>query len=252
MMLAGKTAMVTAAGGGIGRGISVALARAGAVLIVTDIVEDKLVETHRIIKENGGTAFPIPADVTDETAVRWLIKESQRSVSTIDVLVNVAGGVIEGTVATHTIQEWRKVLDLNLTSTFLVSHHVVPIMVSKGSGIILNISSEVGLKGFKGRCAYTAAKTGLIGLTRSMAVDLAPFKIRVNAICPGTILTPGIKNLIACSPDPEGKIREFTSRRLTDYLGEQEDIGELVVFLSSSKATYFNGAIISVDGGSTC
>lgn len=251
-MLSGKTALITASGMGLGKAIAIAFAREGAYVTVNDIRSDLSAETETLIKEAGGRSLSIPCDVTDEGAVRTLVNQAKEEMGKIDVLVNVAGGVIEGTVATHTLEEWRKVIDLNLTSAFLVSHYVVPIMIANGSGHILNISSEVGLKGFKGRCAYTAGKTGVIGLTRAMAVDLATDNIRVNAICPGTILTPGVKSLIANSPDPEAKLREFTSRRLTDYLGSEDDIAELAVFLSSPKATYFSGALINIDGGSTC
>ena len=252
MYLEKKRALITASGAGIGKAIAIKFAQEGAYVVVNDLNPELSTETARMIKEAGGKSISIPCDVTNDIAVKKMVNCAKDKMGGIDILVNVAGGVIEGTVATHTLQEWQKVIDLNLTSMFLVSHYVVGIMADQGKGVILNISSEVGQKGFKGRCAYTAGKTGAIGLTRSMAVDLAADNIRTNVICPGTILTPGIQNLIENSPDPDLKLREFTDRRLTDYLGNVDDIAELAVFMCSAKGAYFSGAVISIDGGSTC
>lgn len=252
MFLEGKRALVTASGAGMGRAIATTFAREGAHVVVNDINSELSEETARIIRQAGGKVLSAPCDVTNDVEVKDMVNRANEEMGGIDTLVNIAGGVIEGTVATQTLEEWYKVINLNLTSTFLVSHYVVKIMAAQGGGVILNMSSEVGQKGFKGRCAYTAGKTGVIGLTRSMAVDLAADKIRVNAICPGTILTPGIQDLINNSPDPKAKLQEFTGRRLTDYLGNVDDIAEFAVFMCSVKSAYFNGAIISIDGGSTC
>ena len=250
-MLHDKTAIVTAAGSGIGRQIAAAFGENGARLVISDIDEALGREAEAALQQEGSTCLFVPADVTRDEEVRRLTEKAEAFLGGIDILVNVAGGVIEGTVVTHTLEEWKKVLDLNVTSGFLMSHHVLPSMIRKGGGVVLHISSEVGLKGFPGRAAYTAGKTAVIGLTRAMAVDHADKGIRVNALCPGTILTPGIRRLIDGSPDPGEKMREFTSRRLTPYLGTPRDVADAAVFLCSDRATYFNGAIIAIDGGSS-
>lgn len=252
MLLNKKNAIITGAGAGLGKAIAIAFAREGADVAVVDMNPELSNDTKQIIINNGGQAFALPCDCTDELSVEAMVKRVAESMDRIDILVNVVGGVVEGTVITHTLAEWRKLIDLNITSAFLVSHYVSPIMITSRGGVILNMSSELGLKAIKKRCAYGASKAGVIGLTRSMAVDLAEYNIRVNALCPGTIMTTGIKSFVENSSDPDAMMKEFKSRRLTDYLGREEDISELAVFLCSDKATYFNGAMISVDGGSTC
>lgn len=249
MILKDKTALVTGAGAGIGREIALAFALEGARLVVTD--RGRAAETEKDIRQSGGQCLFVRADVTRENDVKALVEKAKADMGRIDILVNNAGGVIEGTVVSHTLDEWKRVMDLNVTSVFLVSHCVLPIMERDGGGVVLNISSEVGIKGFRGRAAYAAGKSAVIGLTKAMAVDHAAQGIRVNALCPGTVLTPGVKRMIEGSPDPEKKMKEFVSRRLTPYLGTAEDVAHAALFLCSAQATYFNGAIIPIDGGST-
>jgi NAD(P)-dependent dehydrogenase (short-subunit alcohol dehydrogenase family) len=249
VVLRDKIALITAAGSGIGKAIALAFARHGARLLVCD--RGRSAATEKEVRESGGQCFFVPADVTQEDDVKRLIAMAKTEMGKIDILVNVAGGVIEGTVVTHTLDEWRRVMDLNVTSVFLVSHYVLPLMRENGGGVVLNVSSEVGIKGFPGRAAYTAGKSAVIGLTKAMAVDHAGEGIRVNALCPGTILTPGLNKLIGESSDPEKRMGEFISRRLTPYLGSPEDVANAALFLCSPQASYFTGAIISIDGGST-
>jgi len=139
MILKDKTALITAAGSGIGREIALAFAREGARLVVTD--RGRSAETERDIRQSGGQCLFVPADVTQQNDVRALVERAKADMGRIDILVNNAGGVIEGTVVTHTLDEWKRVMDLSVTSGFLVSHYVLPIMEENGGGVVLNISS---------------------------------------------------------------------------------------------------------------
>jgi NAD(P)-dependent dehydrogenase (short-subunit alcohol dehydrogenase family) len=249
MVLKDKTALITGAGAGLGRAIALAFAGEGARLVVSD--RGRAAETETEIRRSGGRCLFVRADATQDKDVSALVEQAKAEMGRIDILVNNAGGVIEGTVISHTLDEWKRVMDLNVTSVFLVSHYVLPIMEENGGGVVLNMSSEVGLKGFGGRAGYTAGKSAIIGLTKAMAVDHADQGIRVNALCPGTVLTPGVQKMIDVSADPDKKMAAFISRRLTGYLGTPEDIAHAALFLCSPQARYFNGAIIPIDGGST-
>ena len=245
----GKVVLVTASASGIGKEISRAFAKENASIIVTDFNTEAGKETEKEFIDAGYKVQFIFANMLEENSVKELFKQVHNAFGRLDVLVNNAGGVVEGTVLTHTIEEWKRQYDLNVTSGFLASREAIPMMAENGGGAILNISSEVGLKGYKGRAAYTASKTAIIGMTRAMAVDHADLKIRVNALCPGTVETPGIKALI--EQHGESKRQEFISRRLTGYLGTPEDIANFAVFVCSDLATYINGSILTIDGGST-
>ena len=196
----------------------------------------------------GGVAF-FAADVTDDAAVACLVQAVHERFGAIDIVVNNAGLSMPGTIVQTTPAQWADVLRLNLTSAFLVSHHVLPLLIARGRGGVIHIASEAGLKGLQDRAAYCAAKAGLVGLTKAMAVDHARDGIRVNCICPGTIETPMVARLIEDHPHPAAMREAFLQRRLTPFLGTPEDVAEAALYLALPGNRYVTGAVLAVDGG---
>lgn len=169
----------------------------------------------------------------------------------LDIIINNAGVVIPGTVVDIGLKQWEEVFQVNVNSAYLVSHYALPYLLEEKQGSIINISSEAGVKGLSNRSAYCAAKAAINGLTKAMAVDHSPDGIRVNSICPGTIETPMVKNVIADHEQPEEMKKEFLQRRLTTSLGKPEEIAEAAVYFALPDNLYVTGAILSVDGGAS-
>jgi len=249
VLLEGKTSLITASSTGIGKAIAHRFALEGSQVVITSRDEEKGEAAEEEIRKKGGKCIFIAADATKEASVAALVSKVRELYGKIDILVNNVGGVVEGTVATHTLDEWNYVFELNVTSAYLLSHNVLPVMITNGGGVVLNISSEVALKGFKGRAAYSASKAALIGMTRSMAVDFADDGIRVNVLCPGTVETPAIKALIE-QKGPQ-KREKFIKRRLVNYLATPDDIANAALFLCSPQSSYCTGSILTCDGGAT-
>jgi NAD(P)-dependent dehydrogenase (short-subunit alcohol dehydrogenase family) len=250
MRLADQVAIVTGATSGLGEAIALAFAREGARVAVIGRNAERGNRVVSEIRQEGGEAQFFPADVTSEPDVKKMVDDVVDRFGDLHIVVNNAGQVLPGTVADISLEDWETVFRINVTSTYLVSHYTLPVLLQKSKGSIINISSEAGLKGLKNRSAYCAAKAAVIGLTKAMAVDHSPSGIRVNSICPGTIETPMIKQLIEKNEDPDGLMKEFLSRRLTPYLGSPEEIAEAAIYFALPKNVYVTGAILSVDGGS--
>jgi NAD(P)-dependent dehydrogenase (short-subunit alcohol dehydrogenase family) len=240
----GKTVLVTGGGSGIGRASSEAFGAAGANVAVADISEANGRETVDAICAAGGTAAFIHVDVADEASVKTMVKSVIDTFGALHIAHNNAG--IEG----HTVplidlpsDNWRKVIDVDLTSVFYCLKTEIPEMMKHGGGAIVNTASASGLIGGYNLSVYTAAKHGVIGLTKAAAMDYANKGIRINALCPGAIDTP----FIAALPKP------FTDR-LTfatpmDRLGQAEEMAQSVLWLCSDASSYVTGHSLSVDGG---
>ena len=240
--LQGKTALVTAAGAGIGRASAAALAARGARVIATDIdgdaVADLAAGSDRITAQR--------LDVLDAGAVRALVDAEER----IDVLVNCAGWVHDGTILDCDEAVWDRSFDLNGKALFRLTKAVLPGMLKAGSGSIVNIASIVSsLKGAPRRFAYGASKAAIIGMTKSIAADFVKDGIRCNAICPGTVQSPSLEDRLRATGDFEKALEAFKARQPMGRLGQPEEIAEMVCYLAGDGSAFTTGQAFAIDGG---
>ncbi len=239
--LAGKRALVTAAGQGIGRATALAFAREGAEVLATDIDEALLA---RLAKDEPRIEVA-RLDVRDDAAVAAIAVRGP-----FDVLFNCAGFVHHGTVLDCTPEQWAFALDLNVTSMFRTLRAVLPGMLARGKGSIVNMSSVASsVKGAPNRCAYGTTKAAVIGLTKSVAADFVSKGIRCNAVCPGTVQTPSLDERIAAQGDPVAARAAFIARQPLGRVGDVDEIAALVLYLASDESSYTTGAIHVIDGG---
>ncbi len=248
MRLQDKVALITGSAGGMGKAAAELFAREGASIIVNDVVADAGEETARGIRDAGGKAIFVKADVSKEEEVKHLVARSIEAFGRIDVLYNNAGimptddaGVIDLTEAT-----WDRIMDVNLKSTFFCTKHVVPHMIEQRRGSIVNIASFVALIGCTvPQDAYTASKGGMISLTRSFAIQYGPHGIRCNAICPGPIETPLLRVLWTSEDARNLRLNRIPLGRF----GETNDIIYMALYLASDESSWTTGAWLVVDGG---
>jgi len=241
--LAGKVAVVTAAAQGMGRGAALAFAREGARVWATDVNAAKVAELEGKdgIRTRG-------LDVTDEAAIAKLAQE----VGDIDVLFNCAGIVDHGTILDNAEDVWRRAFDVNVLSMVRTIKAFLPSMLKRGSGSIINVASVASsLKGLPDRCAYGTTKAAVIGLTKSVARDYVDKGIRCNAICPGTVDTPSLRQRWTDSGDYETARRNFIARQPAGRLGKPEEIAQVALYLGSDAASFTTGQTFAIDGGMT-
>jgi NAD(P)-dependent dehydrogenase (short-subunit alcohol dehydrogenase family) len=236
-------AIISAAGEGIGSATARAFGDAGYDLVLVDINADALRETASTLRD--GTHEIVVADVTDERAVADLAARAIARFGRVDVLVNVVGGSRPGKTAIDlTLDEWERMLSLNLTSTFLMCRAVLPHMEQRGKGAIVNVSSGAGLRGMRANPGYVAAKAGVAALTRALALDHGPNGVRVNCVAPGPIRTPLMKR--NRTPD---EIAMMGRIALAGRIGEPEEIAAGILWLASDASSYVMGQTIEIDGG---
>jgi 2-keto-3-deoxy-L-fuconate dehydrogenase len=240
--LHGKTALVTAAGNGIGRASAEALARAGAIVIATDI-DGKAVE---IVASGSERISAHRLDVLDAAAVAALVGD----LPPLNILVNCAGWVHDGTILDCDDAAWDRSFDLNAKAMFRVTKAVLPGMLAQGSGSIVNIASVVSsLKGAPRRFAYGASKAAIIGMTKAIAADFVKDGIRCNAICPGTVDSPSLKERLTATGDFDAAHAAFTARQPMGRFGTPEEIAEMVCYLAGDLSAFTTGQALAVDGG---
>lgn len=246
---AGKVAFVTGAGSGMGRTTALAFAREGAAVAAADIAEHGNQETARMIEEGGGQALAVHCDVSRADDVKAALGRSVDAFGKLDIAFNNAG--IEQPLratAELTEEEWDRIIAINLRGVFVCMKYEIPLMLEQGAGAIVNTSSGAGVKGFADQAAYTAAKHGVIGLTRSAALDYAPFNIRVNAICPGIIDTEMMQRFTGGTA--AGRDRVIAQEPI-GRMGMPDEIAAAALWLCSDAASFVVGHALVVDGGQT-
>ena len=243
MRLTGKTALVTAAGQGIGRASVLAMAAEGAQVVATDLNPALLASYAGIANITTATL-----DVMDKAAIHSVVG----SLKGIDVLFNCAGFVHNGGIMQATDEEWDFAFNLNVRSQFWMIQAVLPQMLAKGGGSIINMASVCGsLKGLPNRFIYGASKAAVVGLTKSVAADYVGKGIRCNAIAPGTVDTPSLQDRIDAYPDPVQARKDFVARQPMGRLAQAGEIAPIVLYLASDESIFASGQVFAIDGGMT-
>jgi 3-oxoacyl-[acyl-carrier protein] reductase len=245
-LLENRTVIVTGAGQGIGRAVAKGLAAEGARVVIAELNGENGKQVQKDIEAAGGIALAVRTDVSEEDSVNAMVAETLRSFKNIDVLINDAAIFPASSVAEMKTEEWEQVLRTNLTGTFFCCRAVMPTMKNNGSGRIINFTSGRALQGSKHGAHYAASKGGIIGFTKSLALELAPYGITVNSICPGAIDTPQPKAHVKNEEEFYAKVKKIPLGRV----GQPEDLVGPALFLASDWSAYVTGQMIVVNGGS--
>ena len=245
--LTGKVAIVTGASAGIGRATALAMAHAGAKVVLGDVDLDRGQSLVREIEHKGGHAVFVATDVRDDDAAAHLVATAVRTYGGLDIACNNAG--IEGTpapTAACSPENWERTLAVNLTGVWQCMRHEIPAMLERGGGSIINMASVAGLVGFTTIPAYVASKHGVVGLTKTAALEYAEQGIRVNAVCPGVIDTEMVERFTGGAPEAEAAM---VATEPVGRLGRPDEIADAVVWLASDRSSFVTGQAIAVDGG---
>lgn len=243
----GKVAFVTGGASGIGRATALAFAEAGAWVALSDINEDGGLQTIRMIQESGGEGLFFKCDFASVSAIEHVLQSVLKHTGKIDCAFNNAG--VEGesnTTADCTVENWHRTIDINLRGVWLCMKYEIASMLQKGGGSIVNCSSIAGMVGFVQSPAYVASKHGVLGLTKTAALEYAKQNIRVNAVCPGVIQTPMIDRVTYKKEDLH---RQLTESEPMGRMGTPEEVAAAVLWLSSTQASFVTGQALAVDGG---
>ena len=249
--LSSKVALITGGGTGIGRACAGLFAREGASVAIAGRRKEPLEAAVREIEIAGGKALAVQCDVTDRASVEAALGAVVKHFGRLNVVVNNAGAVVVATAEATSDEDWNRLIATNLTGTFLVSRAALVHLRAAGGGAIVNIGSILGIVARKDRAAYCAAKAGVTGLTKAMALDHAHENIRVNCVCPSLIETELGLLSIRQAPDPEAERQKRTAGIPLGRLGEPEDVAQMALYLASDESAWVTGAALPLDGGLT-
>jgi NAD(P)-dependent dehydrogenase (short-subunit alcohol dehydrogenase family) len=251
LRLSGKVAFITGGGTGIGRACALAFAREGAEVAIVGRRKEPLDKVAREIAAAGGKSFALSCDVTQRSSVESALAQAEKRFGRLGTIVNNAGAVVVATAEHTSDADWDRVLAANLTGTFFVSRAALAVLRRAGGGSIINIGSVLGLVARKDRAAYCAAKAGVCGLTRAMALDHAHERIRVNCICPTLVETELGMLSIQQTANAVAEIQKRIAEIPIGRLGKPEDVAMMAVYLASEEASWITGASFPLDGGLT-
>jgi len=246
-----KIAVVTGAASGIGRAAAIQLARDGYGVALVDVDAPGMDETLHSIESFADVVKAFRADVCDPYQLGVTVREVLTSMGSPELLVNVAGIAIAATVLETSDEDWGRVIGTNLTGPFLLTRAVLPLMLDRGSGVIINVASGAGTVGIKSRAAYCASKAGLIGLTKAIAADHGAKGIRCIAVCPGTVETEWVDRIVGSLPEADRAREQMAARQLDGLMGTPDEIAATIAFIASPGGRFFNGSAVVVDGGMT-
>jgi len=245
----GQVALVTGGASGIGRASAACLLRGGASVLIVDVREAEGQSAAEELKELAPRTAFFRADIASAKQCIQAVQEAVRRFGGVDILVNNAGIQTFGGPVDTTEEVWDRTLNVNLKGHWLMSKAAIPEMLRRGRGAIVNVSSVQGLASQRNVVAYSTSKHGMIGLTRSMAVDLAPLGIRVNCVCPGSVDTPMIRAIVSQDRNPEQLERTLNRMHPIGRMGKPEEIAEVIGFLAGGRSSFMTGSIVTVDGG---
>lgn len=244
MKLKNKTAIITGGANGLGRATALLFAKEGANVVVADMDENAGSKVINDIKNSGGRGLFVKVNVSDQEDVNKLVSAALKEFGKLHILINNAGIVSDGRLVKMELEQWQKVIDVNLKGVFICAQAVSKVLVEQNEGgAIINTSSVVGLYGNFGQSNYVASKAGVIGMTKTWAKELGKYNIRVNAVAPGFMETDIIKSM------PEKVINLMKEKTLLGRLGKPDDIANAFLYLASDDGSYVTGAVLSVDGG---
>ncbi|WP_282941215.1 glucose 1-dehydrogenase [Paenibacillus sp. RC67] len=248
MRLDGKVAIITGAGTGIGKTTALRFSREGAKVVVTDINQSGAEATAQAIRDAGGQAVALAHDVSNEEQWKHVVTEAQSAYGKIDILFNNAGIYIIKPLADITLEEWNRLMSINVTGVFLGMKHVMPAMASKQGGSVINASSIAGINGASGHTLYGASKGAVRIMSKDAAIEYATQKVRVNSIHPGYIDTGMVEYASSVTSASKSELAQISP---SGRLGSVEDVANMVLFLASDESTHVTGAEFVIDGGAT-
>jgi meso-butanediol dehydrogenase/(S,S)-butanediol dehydrogenase/diacetyl reductase len=247
-----KVVLVTGAGSGIGRATALAFAREGARVAAADVSTAKARAVVAEGKAAGGQAVAVSCDVSNAEDCASAVAATEKALGPLDILVNNAGVGASGTVPTTDEATWDRLIAVNVKGTYLMSRAALAAMLPRRRGVIVNAGSIAGVRAVADRAAYVTTKFAVVGLTKAMALDHVKDGIRVNAVCPGTTMTPWIDERLAEAPDPEGAMATLVARQPMGRLGTAEEMAAAYLFLASDESSFTTGTTLVVDGGFIC
>lgn len=249
MRFKNKVVIITGSGAGIGRAAALAFAREGAKVVVNSISEKSGTETLELVRGRGGQGIYVQGNVSKIEDVKKIVKETVENFGDIHVLVNNAGIVISGKADDTLVEDWDKMMEVNAKGTFLMMREVLPYMLKNKLGAIVNNASIASQKGLVNRFAYSASKGAVLSMSHSAAAEYIKDGIRVNVVCPGTILTPSLQHRIDTADDPKAEKEAFFARQPIGRLGKPEEVAEAMLFAADDAVAFMTSEVINVNGG---